>query len=184
MQVTEYCHQFLRNYIREGDLCVDATAGNGGDTEFLCRLVGRSGKVYAFDIQKAAIDRTADRLKTCGLLDRLILIRDSHEKMAEYVRGHAAAVMFNLGYLPGTDHSIATKPDTTLRAVETGLSLLQKSGVMSLCIYSGGDTGYSEKKALLEYLRNLDQRKWLVIVSEYYNRKNDPPIPVFIIRLK
>ncbi|MEG1516563.1 MAG: SAM-dependent methyltransferase, partial [Clostridia bacterium] len=25
--------------------------GNGGDTEALCRLVGPSGRVYAFDVQ-------------------------------------------------------------------------------------------------------------------------------------
>lgn len=51
-QITEYYHHFLRDYIREGDICVDATAGNGGDTEFLCRLAGESGKVYAFDVQE------------------------------------------------------------------------------------------------------------------------------------
>ena len=54
---------------------------------------------------------------------------------------------------------------------------------MSLCIYSGGDTGYEERDALLAYVRDLDPKKWLVIVNSYYNRKNDPPIPVFIIRL-
>ena len=50
-QITEYCHHFLRDYIREGDICVDATAGNGGDTEFLCRLAGESVKFYALDVQ-------------------------------------------------------------------------------------------------------------------------------------
>ena len=49
---------------------------------------------------------------------------------------------------------------------------------MSLCIYSGGDTGYEERDALLAYLKGLDARKWLVIVHSYYNRKNDPPLPV------
>ena len=52
------------------------------------------------------------------------------------------------------------------------------------CIYSGGDTGYEEKEALLSYLKELDSKKWLVLVNSYYNRKNDPPLPVFVIRLK
>ena len=32
-QITEYCHHFLKEYIQENDCCVDATAGNGNDTE-------------------------------------------------------------------------------------------------------------------------------------------------------
>lgn len=46
----------IKEHIKEGDCCVDATAGNGNDTEFLCRLTGADGKVYAFDIQKAAVE--------------------------------------------------------------------------------------------------------------------------------
>ena len=38
-QITEYCHHILEEYIEEGDICIDATAGNGGDTEFLCQKV-------------------------------------------------------------------------------------------------------------------------------------------------
>ena len=93
------------------------------------------------------------------------------------------AVMFNFGYLPGGDHSVATKPETSLKAVEEGLKLLKTGGVMSLCIYSGGDTGYEEKNTLLAYLKELDTKQWLVIVHSYYNRKNDPPLPVFVVRL-
>ena len=48
-QITEYCHHILEEYIEEGDICIDATAGNGGDTEFLCQKVGETGNVYAFD---------------------------------------------------------------------------------------------------------------------------------------
>ena len=60
-QITEYCHHFLEEYISEGDCCIDATAGNGNDTEFLCQRVGKTGKVYAFDIQKEAMEHTRAR---------------------------------------------------------------------------------------------------------------------------
>ena len=93
-------------------------------------------------------------------------------------------MVFNLGYLPGGDHAVATKADTTLRAAEQALELLKPGGVVSLCIYSGGDTGYEERDTLLSWLRELDPRRWLVIVNCYYNRRNDPPLPVFIIRLE
>ena len=103
--------------------------------------------------------------------------------MADYVKDQAAVIMFNFGYLPGGDHSIATRPGTSLKAVEEGLKLLKAGGVMSLCIYSGGDTGYEERNALLAYLKELDAKQWLVIVHSFYNRKNDPPLSVFVVRL-
>ena len=54
---------------------------------------------------------------------------------------------------------------------------------MSLCIYSGGDSGFEERDALLDYLKQLDTKKYLVILSSYYNRPNNPPIPVLIQKL-
>lgn len=182
-QITEFCHRFLRDYIAENDCCVDATAGNGNDTEFLCRMAGPGGKVYAFDIQEEALEHTRHRLEREGLLPRAVLIRDGHEHMQDYVREPVSVVVFNFGYLPGGDHGIATRPETSIRAVRQGLGLLKPGGIMGLCIYSGGDTGYEERDTLLQYLKELDARKWLVIVSSYYNRGNDPPLPVFVVRL-
>lgn len=181
-QVTEFCHAFLADHIKEGSCCIDATCGNGNDTEFLCRMAGSTGKVYAFDIQEEAVEHTADRLKRAGCEDRAVLFCKGHEHMAECVQEKADVIMFNFGYLPGGDHTAATRPETSLRAVSQGLELLKEDGIMSLCIYSGGDTGYEERDALLEYLKELDPGKWLVIMCSYYNRKNDPPLPVFILR--
>ena len=183
-QITEYCHRMIREHIKEGDCCVDATAGNGNDTEFLCRLTGADGKVYAFDIQKAAVEHTRKRLEEAGLTERAEVILDGHEHMENYVRENVSAITFNFGYLPGGDHQIATQADTSIQAIEAGLRLLKKGGIMSLCIYSGGDSGFAEKEALLSYLETLDSRTFLVIVSTYYNRQNHPPIPAFVIRIK
>ena len=104
--------------------------------------------------------------------------------MGDYVKEDVSAIVFNLGYLPGGDHRISTKAETSILAVEEGMKLLKAEGVMSLCIYSGKDSGYEEKEAVLDYLKGVDPRKWLVIVHQFYNRQNDPPIPVFLIRLK
>ena len=78
-QITEYCHRMIKEHIKEGDCCVDATAGNGNDTEFLCRLTGADGKVYAFDIQKAAVEHTKKRLEEAGLTERAKVILDGHD---------------------------------------------------------------------------------------------------------
>ncbi len=182
-QITEFCHRFLEDYIEEGSRCIDATCGNGNDTEFLCRRAGPSGKVYAFDIQEEAVERTKARLERAGCGERAVLYCAGHERMADYVKQDVDVIMFNFGYLPGGDHSAATRPDTSLQAVRQGMEILKPGGVMSLCIYSGGDTGYEERQVLQEYLKDLDPRRWLVIACSYLNRKNDPPLPVFIIRL-
>ena len=69
-----------------------------------------------------------------------------------------------------------------MEAVEQGLRILKKGGMMSLCIYSGGDTGFEEKEALLAFLGTLPPRRYTVIVNAYYNRGNHPPVPVFIFK--
>ena len=49
---------FLAARLADPRLCIDATCGNGGDTAFLCRLVGKEGRVLGFDIQPEAIAST------------------------------------------------------------------------------------------------------------------------------
>ena len=88
-----------------------------------------------------------------------------------------------LGYLPGGDHTLATKPGSTLIALEKSLALLKKDGLLCICIYSGGDTGFAERDAVLDWLKALDSKKYLVLLTQYYNRPNNPPIPAFVIRL-
>ena len=94
----------------------------------------------------------------------------------------ADAICFNFGYLPGGDHQIATRLHTSIEAIEKGLRILKSGGMMSLCIYSGGDTGFEEKEGILAYLKELPAKNYTVIVNEYYNRKNQPPMPVFVFK--
>ena len=50
-QITQWCAHFISEHVKEGDLCIDATMGNGNDTLLLSRLCGEKGHVLAFDIQ-------------------------------------------------------------------------------------------------------------------------------------
>lgn len=183
-QITEFCHHFLEQHVHPGDFCIDATAGKGNDTAFLCQLVGSRGRVLAFDIQQSAVDATNERLFAEGLSDIGTAILESHTNMHLYAEAETVdCIMFNFGYLPGGDHSLCTHADTSIAAIRDGLSLLKKQGMMSLCIYSGGDTGFEERDAILDYLKQLDPTQYMVLLSCYYNRPNNPPIPVFILRL-
>ena len=69
------------------------------------------------------------------------------------------------------------------REAGQSLRLLRKNGILSVCIYSGGDTGFEEKEAVLTWLGNLNPGQYLVLVTEYRNRPNHPPIPAFVIKL-
>ncbi len=182
-QITDYCHDLILRYAPGFGLCIDATVGNGSDTEFLSRMAGEEGKVVGFDIQQQAIDHTAKRLRGSGCPDNTELILDSHEKLEDYVQEEADVVVFNFGYLPGGDHGCATRAETSIPAIEAGLRILKKDGLMSLCIYSGGDSGFEEREAILSFLKILDPKRYLVITHEYFNRPNDPPLPVTIHRL-
>ncbi len=183
-QITEWCRYFIKEHVKEGDFCIDATAGNGNDTLLLCELVGESGNVIAFDIQEKAIENTKKRLEEHQVSKRAQVVLESHEHMKAYAKEASVdCITFNFGYLPGGDHDLATKKESSITAIQEGLSLLKKGGMMSLCIYSGGDSGFEERDAILAFLRQLDSKKYLVIVSEYYNRPNNPPIPVMIVKL-
>ena len=46
----------------DGARAIDATMGNGHDTQWLCECVGENGRVYAFDVQREAVERTRERL--------------------------------------------------------------------------------------------------------------------------
>lgn len=68
----------------KGDTAVDATMGNGNDTVALAELVGVSGKVYAFDIQKEAVENTRKNVDERNLSKQVKLINDGHENMDRY----------------------------------------------------------------------------------------------------
>jgi len=181
MNALTIVHDAIKKYAHEGSLCIDATAGRGYDTAFLCETVGKSGRVIAFDVQQDAVDSTKALLSQKGLTADVIL--DSHANMDKYAEeGTADVIVFNLGYLPKGDHSIFTHFDSTKEAIEKGLKLLKRGGLMCVSIYYGGDSGYEEKDALLPWLKALDDEKYQVLVTFFYNWKKDPPIPVFIIK--
>ena len=139
---------YLKSLIQPGDITVDATAGLGRDTVFLAESVGSEGKVYAFDIQEEAISATDALLEKQGLSERVQLIHDSHSEMLNYVQEKATAVVFNLGYLPRSDHGIITKAHTTIQAVESALKILKTGGIMCLTVYRDMREGW---KNLMHY---------------------------------
>lgn len=176
-------HKFIAEHVKSGGFCIDATAGRGGDTAFLCGLVGKTGKVLAFDIQEDAVKSTKELITQKGYDNIAQVLLESHSNMAAYAQDETVdCIVFNFGWLPGGNHKIFTQPATSIAAIEQGLKLLKQGGIMSLCIYYGGESGFQERDALLEYLKTIDNRAYTVLVTQFYNRPNNPPIPVFITK--
>lgn len=176
-------HRFLAEHVRPGDLCIDATAGRGYDTAYLAGLTGETGRVLAFDIQQEAVDSTNALLRKRGL-DRIAQAHlDSHVNMERYAQpGTVRCITFNFGWLPAGDHSIFTHAETSIPAIEAGLRLLTPDGVMSLCIYYGRDSGFEERDALLGYLPTLDSKSCTVLLHDFINRPNNPPLFAAILK--
>lgn len=155
-------HLFIRHFVRRGDCVIDATCGNGYDTLLLAGLVGSCGTVWSFDIQKEAILATIEKLDTCGLSDRVRLILGGHETLAEQVNSPVSAAVFNLGYLPGGERSIITRPETTLSALGQALQLLVPGGIMAITVYPGHPGGENEELMAYEWSSNLAQKMFHV----------------------
>lgn len=173
-------HDIIKKVVSIGDVVVDATMGNGNDTLFLADLVGPTGKVYSFDIQEKAILNTKEKLSSKNLLSRVELIKDGHQNMDLYIKEPVKAVMFNLGYLPGGDHSISTKGETTVAAIKKAMRLICLNGLISIVVYHGGDTGFEEKEAVLSFIKTIDPSRFTVMKTEFVNQINNPPILICI----
>ena len=62
-QITSWVHHFIEDHVQPGDVCIDATMGNGNDTALFSKLAGENGKVVAFDVQQLALDNTKAKLE-------------------------------------------------------------------------------------------------------------------------
>ncbi len=176
----EMAQEMVSKAVREGDWAVDATAGNGHDTLFLARLVGENGRVIAFDVQEEALQNTRLRLQRESLLSRVRLVRDGHEAMPHYLERKVAAVMFNLGYLPGGSRDIITRPQTTISGICAALDLLQEGGVVTIVVYTGHPGGEEEKEAVLEWCSRLDQQRFTAVFCRNINRAKKPPFLITV----
>ena len=171
--------QFILTHLKEGDVCVDFTMGNGHDTEFLSKTVGESGHVYAFDIQQSAVDSTAKNLKAAGCPDNYTLICDSHHNVKNYVKEPIKAGMFNLGYLPGSGKkAVTTMRETTMPAVEAAIDMLLPDGVLIVAIYPGHKEGDAEGQMILDYLAGISRHR---VCATLVKIVNSPTSPFFIV---
>lgn len=166
--------QFLAPHVRPGARVADFTMGNGHDTLWLCKAVGETGRVWAFDIQQQALDSTRALLGSELDFVNYTLIRDSHANAREYITEPISAGVFNLGYLPGGDKSITTLRTSTLPAVRAAIELLAPDGIVLIAVYPGHEEGRLEGEALAGMLAEYSRFEYCVSCFRLLNSPTSP----------
>ncbi|WP_166241251.1 class I SAM-dependent methyltransferase [Paenibacillus turpanensis] len=180
LSVLSFAHVLVKDRVKPGDLAIDATMGNGNDTLVLAKLVGHTGHVFGFDVQAEALQQTQERLGQHGLdSNRITLLLRDHADMLDSIppglHGKCAAVMFNLGYLPGADPSVITRTDSTLRALEAALTLLRPGGVITAVVYPGHAGGGEEADAVAGWASSLEQQRAQTLIYRFANQRTAAP---------
>ena len=178
-RVTQLAHDLISERLLLGQTAVDATAGNGYDTLFLARLVGKNGQVHAFDIQEAALASTRSRLAEGSCETPVHYHHCSHVHLGEKVNS-ASAITFNLGYLPGADHGIITQRSSTLTALEASLQILISGGILICICYPGHPGGLEEAEAVLTWAKN--QPTFKLITANEKDRHQGRPFLVALMK--
>ncbi len=177
--ILEQAHALAGRAVGEGGIAVDATVGNGHDTAFLARAVGAGGAGVGFDVQEEALVETRHRLEREALSAPVRLVHAGHQTLARHLeeaeRGRVGAIMFNLGYLPGGDHSVVTRPETTRQALDASVEALRPGGVITVVAYTGHEGGDEEADAVEAWASALPQAQFRALSYRFPNWSNDPP---------
>lgn len=170
--ISDLSHYIIENFVANKETAIDATLGNGHDTDF---LASKFKFVYSFDIQKEACENYI--LKK---VNNVKVINDSHHLFNDYINENVDCIMYNLGFLPGGDKNITTSHNTSLESIEKGLNILNSGGIMTVCIYRGHYEGKIEESCILEFLKSLPKNEFGVMIQSYLNRDKTSPVLVVI----
>lgn len=187
-RVVSWGHELLAERIEAGQLVVDLTAGNGYDVLMLYRLVGGTGQVLAFDIQREALQNTQQRLQAAGALVRMHtsenqplsaqpgvdLIRAGHEQLDRFLPGAPQGIIANLGYLPGGDQQLITRPESTLAALAQACTALAVGGRIAVVVYTGHPGGEAEGARVDRFFSGLNEEDYQVLRINVANRPQAP----------
>lgn len=172
--IKDFARDYLFKHIKEGDIIIDATLGNGYDTIYLKSL---GATVHGFDIQEKALIKSKENLSD---LKNIHLHHTSFIHMFDYIEDFKG-VVFNLGYLPNGDKSITTTKADTLSTVKMIVSKMKQNSFILITAYPGHEEGLLESNALIEYIKDLDSNH-LAYIHQIQNR-NLAPFNIVIEKL-
>ena len=168
-------HNYWKNFLQEDNTAIDATLGNGYDTLALANLL-KKGLLYGFDIQKIAIDNTKEILiKNDFNFKNIFLFNASHVDFESFVKKKVNLIVYNLGYLPGSDKLIKTGSDT-IKSLKSALNILDNKGALSITCYPGHAEGEQEEKEILAFLKGQEHSKFEICYHKWLNKEKAPSL--------
>ena len=152
--------------VQNKNVAIDATVGNGYDTLF---LANHFNKVIGIDIQELAIRRSKEKTKD---LNNVELYLDDFNNIKNYK--YANLIIFNLGFLPGSNRKVKTQDYTSNEAILKAYSILD--GMMLIACYIQHEGGIEEFNTLINSLNennidyiledNFDKKEMLIIIKK------------------
>ena len=140
------------------EVAIDATIGNGYDTLF---LVNHYKKVIGIDIQPLAIKRSKEKLKD---FENVEIYLDDFNNIDKFK--YANTIIFNLGFLPGSNRKVKTQDYTSDQAILKAYSILD--GIMLVACYVQHEGGYNE---YLTLRKTLDDNNIKYQVDDNFENK-------------
>lgn len=147
-------------------IAIDATLGNGYDTLYLSRYYE---KVIGIDIQPLAIRRSMEKTKD---IKNIEIYLNDFNNISEYK--YANLIIFNLGFLPGSNKKIKTQDYTPEQAIFNAYEILD--GLMLVACYIQHDGGYDEYLKIIKELtknnisyieeNDFDSKEILLIINK------------------
>lgn len=168
--ISEIAHNIIKLHNDKCNVAVDATLGNGYDTDFLASVFK---KVYSFDIQQSAVDNYLLKNK-----DNVVVIHDSHINLELYIKEKIDVFIYNLGYLPGSSKEVTTKCESTLSSIKIALKLLVPGGMLLAIMYPGHAEGKKENDAILEFAKKLSKKEFGIMLHTFINREKAPQLVI------
>ncbi|ETS93567.1 putative rRNA methylase [Veillonella sp. AS16] len=156
----QFQHLIWDRVMTNAKVVVDATCGNGHDLLYLAERAQKGCHLYGIDIQMQAINTSKELLRSNGIAQdvSLTFIHRSHDKaLSEDIKDNNIDLMiFNLGYLPGSNHQIITEPHHTINAIQEGAGKIRQLRSYYGCCLSGNGRGVSRKRILAIVFKKLE----------------------------
>lgn len=165
--------RIMDGILKKGDVVIDATCGNGHDSDYIAEKIGGSGTLYCFDIQLEAIKKTQALLSLKIDSPKCLYFQESHENFELFINTKVDCIFYNLGYLPNSDKTIITNPEITIKSLQSAFNILKPNGIISLISYLTHDQ-HAEYDKIKNFLITLDQNKFSVAETSFILRKTSP----------
>lgn len=163
--IVKRTHELMKNN-NIYKIAIDATVGNGYDTLYLSQYYD---KVIGIDIQELAIKRTSKKIENIHNVELYLMDFNDIHKF-----NYANLIVFNLGYLPGSNKKIKTQDYTSDKAILNAYSILD--GILLVACYTKHDGGMDEFNRLINTLNNnnivyslednFDNEEKLIIINK------------------